>query len=218
MPTTPLLTIDLLHDVLTELGTLARAEGKVIEVAIYGGSALMLASNFRIATRDVDAVADDDGQRVIERLAATIAARRGWPPAWLNDQVYPFLSEMVDGLDDHHSLYRSYPSEHEPGLRVFVPTAEYLLAMKLMAMRIHSADDAKDRTDILNLLAIVGLGTSVEAMKFLEAFYPQARVSLKVIAGLDELFARADTTRDANSEDSPHVAPAYLGRGRTPRT
>jgi hypothetical protein len=43
VPIHPLFTIDLLHDALTELGSLARAEGKVIEIAIYGGSALMLA-------------------------------------------------------------------------------------------------------------------------------------------------------------------------------
>ena len=193
MPAHPLLTVELLHDVLHELGGLARGEGKVIEVAIYGGSALMLASNFRVSTRDVDAVADDDGQRVIERLAGLIAARRGWPPDWLNDQVYPFLSELVDGLDNHHRLYRSYPSEHEPGLRVFVPSAEYLLAMKLMAMRIPDLDGSMD---------------------FLEAFYPQARVSQTVVAGLDEMFAKDDTGPKAAAEDGLHVAPQYLGRGR----
>jgi hypothetical protein len=101
---------------------------------------------------------------------------------------------------------------------VFVPTAEYLLAMKLMAMRIHDADDAKDRQDIANLLAIVGLETAAEAMHFLAAFYPDARVSQKVIAGLDELFGNADTARvagpEANREHRPHAAPTYLGRGR----
>ncbi len=101
---------------MTELGTLARDEGKVIDVAIYGGAALMLVSNFRISTRDVDAVADDEGQQVIERLAAGIAARSGRPPDWLNDQVFPFLSNAVGGLETHHRFHKSYPTEHEPGL------------------------------------------------------------------------------------------------------
>lgn len=212
MPSKPLLTVETLHDALMELGTLARAEGKVIELAIYGGSALMLASNFRVSTRDVDAVADADGQRVIERLAATIAERRGWSPDWLNDQVYPFLSDAVDGLDQHHSLFRSYPSEHEPGVRAFVPTPEYILAMKLMAMRISAGSDGKDRADILNLISIVGLQSAAEAMQFVSAFYPEARVSQKVVLGLDELFA----SRAFPEENRPDVAPAYLGRGRTP--
>lgn len=48
-----------LHDAFMELGSRARREGKVIDLAIYGGgSALMLASNFRVATQAVDAVAE----------------------------------------------------------------------------------------------------------------------------------------------------------------
>ena len=72
MPTSPNLTVELLKDALTELAMLARDEGKVVDLAIYGGAALMLVSNFRITTKDVDAVADDDGQRVVERLAGVI--------------------------------------------------------------------------------------------------------------------------------------------------
>jgi hypothetical protein len=202
----PVLTVELLHDALSELGVLARAEGKVIEVAIYGGSALMLASNFRVSTRDVDAVADDDGQRLIERLAAAIAARRGWSPDWLNDQVYPFLSDKVEGHAEHHLLLRSYPSEHEPGIRVFVPTAEYILAMKLIAMRIGPTHGSKDRNDILNLLEVVGIRAQDEALEFVSVFYPEARTSQHVLRGLAELF-------DAMEEQSD-VAPTYLGRGR----
>ena len=61
-----MLTVQDLHDAFMELGTHARREGKVIDLAVYGGSALMLASNFRVATEDVDAVVDGD-QRIIAR-------------------------------------------------------------------------------------------------------------------------------------------------------
>jgi hypothetical protein len=47
-----MLTAQDLHDAFMELGARARHEGKVIDLAIYGGSALLLASNFRIATQD----------------------------------------------------------------------------------------------------------------------------------------------------------------------
>ena len=46
-----MLTATDLHDALMELGTRVRHEGKVIDLAIYGGSALMLASNFRVRLR-----------------------------------------------------------------------------------------------------------------------------------------------------------------------
>lgn len=42
-----MLTAQDLHEAFMELGAQARHEGKVIDLAIYGGSALMLASNFR---------------------------------------------------------------------------------------------------------------------------------------------------------------------------
>lgn len=205
----PNLTASLLEDVLTELALLARDEGKVIDLAIYGGAALCLVSNFRIATRDLDAVADDDGQRVIERLARIVAHRRSWSPDWLNDDVFPYLSDNVSGLGEHHNFVRSYPCEHEPGLRIFVPTAEYILAMKLMAMRIDDSSAKKDRNDIVNLMAIVGLSTSQEALSFLTAFYPEAKVNAKVALGLDELFRSGDVPKEDKGDD---VAPAYLGR------
>jgi hypothetical protein len=211
MTVEPTLDKATLEDVLNELALLARADGKVIEVAIYGGAALTLVSNFRITTRDVDAVADDDGQQLIERYATVIAARRGWPENWLNDQVFPFLSDKIDGLATHHDYVRSFPSEHEPGLRVFVPTAEYLLAMKLMAMRIGADGDAKDRADILGLLPIVGLLDGDATMAFLSSFYPEAQKSAKVARGIDELFA---TPTGVDHTDV--LAPRYLGRSGPP--
>ena len=68
-----MLTAQDLHDAFMELGGLARREGKVIDLAVYGGSALMLASNFRVATQDVDAVVEGD-QRTITRLAEAIGS------------------------------------------------------------------------------------------------------------------------------------------------
>jgi hypothetical protein len=38
------------------LGAFAAADGIVIDLAVYGGSAIALAWGFRVATRDVDAV------------------------------------------------------------------------------------------------------------------------------------------------------------------
>ena len=89
-----------LADALDELGQIAHEAGRVIDVAVYGGSCLMLVSNFRIATADVDAVAATD-QGFLDSAAQTIAARRGWPRDWLNDGVRSYLSPAVEGFAQH---------------------------------------------------------------------------------------------------------------------
>jgi hypothetical protein len=204
-----MLTAQDLHDAFLELGTRAQREGKVIDLAIYGGSALMLASNFRIATQDVDAVAEGN-QDTIARLAEDIARARNWPSDWLNDGVRTYLSPNVRGLQEHHALLRAYPSEQEPGLRVFVPSPEYMLAMKLMAMRIDPTGDKSDMADILNLLDIVGLTTLEDVIDFAASFYPEAKISGRLRLGIRELWR----SKDNPAQEGCHATPSYLGRGR----
>ena len=204
-----MLTAQDLHDAFMELGAQARREGKVIDLAVYGGSALMLASNFRVATEDVDAVVEGD-QRTITRLADDIARTRGWSRDWLNDGVRTYLSPQVDGLAAHHTLFRTYPSEQEPGLRVFVPSPEYLLAMKLMAMRIDPAAGTSDLVDIINLMDVVGLKTPEEALDFAATFYPEARISARLHLGIRALWRM----KDHQTQEGRYGAPTYLGRGR----
>jgi len=205
-----MLTVQDLDDAFTQLGALARSEGKVIDLAVYGGSALMLASNFRVATQDVDAVVEGDQGTVI-RLAEEVARSRGWAADWLNDGVRTFLSPNVDGLAEHHELFRAYPSEQEPGLRVFVPSPEYMLAMKLMAMRLDPAGGKSDLADIVNLMEVVGLTTPEQTLDFAASFYPEAKISARLHLGIRELWRRRENLR----QEGQHGTPRYLGRGRT---
>ena len=45
---------DALLDAFDRIGRAAVGAGTKLQIAVYGGSALMLASNFRFATEDVD--------------------------------------------------------------------------------------------------------------------------------------------------------------------
>ena len=161
-----------LEGVFHELGRRAAAESLLIDIAVYGGSALILASNFRISTADVDAVATFD-QADVNRLAEQIAKERGWPLDWLNDGVRTYLSPVIEGTETQHSLFRSYPDEVSPGLRVFVPTPEYMLAMKLSALRVGVDQMGKDRDDLKNLLTLCGIKTPEAALEFAAQFYPE---------------------------------------------
>ncbi len=205
-----MLTARDLHEAFLELGSRAQREGKVIDLAIYDGSALMLAANFRVSTQDVDAVVEGN-QETIVRLAEDIARTRNWPSDWLNDGVRTYLSPQVNGIQEHHALLRAYPSEQEPGLRVFVPSPEYLLAMKLMAMRIDPAGDKSDVADILNLLDVVGFTTQEEVIDFAASFYPEAKISARLRLGIRELWRAKDNL----TQEGRHATPSYLGRGRS---
>jgi hypothetical protein len=199
-------TREQLGEALSELGQIAYDAGRIIDLAIYGGSCLMLVSNFRFASADVDAVATED-QRFIDSAAQTIAARHGWPRDWLNDGVRTYLSPHVDGLQQH-ALFRTYPSEGTPGLRVFVPTAEYMLAMKLMALRLDGRSGQNDLEDIVNLMQVAGMKEKGDILRFASQFYPEAATSGKLRLAVDHLW----NEYNRRLERPTHEAPQYLGR------
>jgi hypothetical protein len=167
-----------------ELGQRAFDEGKTIEIAIYGGSALMLTYDWRLATKDVDAVFEADRQTV-RRLAADIAEAHGWSSDWLNDGVKGFLSARDS---EAKSLLGTYPSDAAPGLRVMVANPAYLFAMKCRAMRIGGMEASADVDDIRQLAAELGVTTAQAALDLLARFYPAQLIEAKVRFGLEEIF------------------------------
>ncbi|HEX5326512.1 MAG TPA: hypothetical protein VFW75_07565, partial [Acetobacteraceae bacterium] len=157
-----------LEAALHELGRRSSAECKTIEIAIYDGSALMLTYAWRVATRDVDAVFEAD-RETVRRLAGQIAEERGWDRDWLNDGVKGFLSPADPASK---TLFRTYPSEQEPGLRVLLACPRYLFAMKCRAMRIGGAETGSDVDDVRHLAAEIGITNAQEALDLVARFYP----------------------------------------------
>ena len=168
------------------LTALTRDAGKTIEISVYGGSALLLTFDFRVATRDVDAVFNTDGA-FVRRAADRIAEEFGWPPGWINDGVKGFLS-LHDSDPAAKALFRSYPAETGPGLRVFVATPDYLFAMKGLAMRAGGADQGEDIEDIRKLGAILGVKSAADALAIVSRYYPEQRLPAKTRFGLEEIF------------------------------
>lgn len=65
-----------------------------------------------------------------------------------------------------------------PGLIVAVPTAEYLLALKLKAARITDPLRGEaERLDILNLMRVLGISTADEAIAVLGRYFPVSAAS-----------------------------------------
>jgi hypothetical protein len=187
----------MLVDAFHELGSRAHAEGKTIEIAVYGGSALMLSYDWRLATRDVDAVFEADKQ-TIRRIAKQMADDHGWDADWLNDGVKGFLSTL-DNSPDAKRLFATYPSEASPGLRVMVASPAYLFAMKCRAMRVGDVEQNTDIDDIRQLAQEIGIHSAQEALDLVSEFYPGRVIEPKTWFGLEEIFSKLN---DSDSTDT----------------
>jgi hypothetical protein len=168
-----------LLDAFDRIGHAAIEAGTKLQIVVYGGSALMLASNFRFATEDVD-IADIGGDwpKWLTDVVATIALEKGWSDDWLNDGVVFHLSPLADRAKDHLE-FGTFPRDSSPpGLAVSVPTAEYLLALKLKAFRTQDTlRGDTERLDILNLMDVVGISTADQAIAVLGKYFPVSAAS-----------------------------------------
>ena len=158
------------------IGEAARANGTVLEIAVYGGSAMMLAGRFRFATENADIAAlADPWPDWLRAVVVAIATANGWDEDWLNDAVQVHLSPLADRATDHVE-FGSFPSTGEPGLRVHVPSAAYMLALKLKAIsRINDpARGPQETSDIRNLIRAVGVTDIDGAIAVLARYFPRS--------------------------------------------
>lgn len=167
---------DQLLDALDEVGRAAIAANARLDIAVFGGSALMLASNFRFSTEDLD-VAEIVAQWPpwLSDVVARIAERNDWSEHWLNEAVTFHLSPVANPADDLIP-YGTFPrrSEHT-GLTVSVPTARYMLALKLKALRVSdSAKGPSDIADVANLLHVLAITEVEPAIEILAEYFPKS--------------------------------------------
>jgi hypothetical protein len=166
-------------DAFDQIGRAAVLAGTKLQIAVYGGSALMLASNFRFATEAVDV---SELERPLPgwlpEVVHEIARKNLWQDDWFNDAVAFHLSSLADSAADHLE-FGTFPRDGtSPGLVVSVQSAEYLLAMKLKAVRVLDPVRGEvERLDILNLMQVVGISTAEEAIALLGRFFPVSAAS-----------------------------------------
>jgi hypothetical protein len=169
---------DALLDAFDQIGRAAVRAGKKLQIAVYGGSALMLASNFRFATEDVDvSELEHPLPDWLSAVVSEIARKNHWQDDWFNDGVVFHLSSLADRPD--HLEFGTFPRDSTPpGLVVSVPSAEYLLALKLKAARVTDPLRGEtERLDILNLMQVVGISTVEDAIALLGRYFPVSAAS-----------------------------------------
>lgn len=184
------LTAEKIELAFSMLGAKAIEDGRIVDLAVYGGSALALAYDLRQSTKDVDAVYERD-KDFIPKAVAAIAVELDLPEDWLNDAVKGYLSENEPG---NLIKFASYPSEANVGLRVFVPAPEYFFAMKCVDIRLGVGSN--DVEDVKKLALVCNIKSANEAIKIVESFYPGKRIPAKTSLALEEIFQSLDTNAE----------------------
>ncbi|WP_187361585.1 DUF6036 family nucleotidyltransferase [Phytoactinopolyspora mesophila] len=167
-----------------ELSDRLNTRGLHAQLFVVGGAAMALAYDQDRLTRDVDALFVP--APVVREIAEEISTAHGLEPDWLNDAAKGFLPG-----DDAHPV-TVFESET---LLVQVPSAEYLLAMKL-----HASRDERDLDDAATLFNRLGYSTAQDCIDLLTDTYPAPQLLPRHRYIAEDVAQRAEALR--TSQDS----------------
>jgi hypothetical protein len=138
-----------------------------IRILLVGGAFMLTQMHSMRMTNDVDVLLKDIDDpttsplyRVFKTAVRAVASRRQIPSTWMNDLIGDFLRDL--GTVPNGVLWRTYAV-----LEVYVPEAEYILALKLLAGR------QKDREDILLLCQQIHIQTRNQAQQLVDRYIPK---------------------------------------------
>lgn len=143
------------------------------EVGPLGGAVMYLVFQARDSTKDVDALFAPT--REIRDAALAVARAFGIPGDWLNDAAKGFV---VSSPPRTRVL-------DLPNLRVWAPTADYMLAMKCVSPRF----DTHDADDVAFLVRHLGLATPEEVFERITRYYPHGQVPPRTRFLVEELLS-----------------------------
>ena len=130
---------------------------------------------------DVDYMPVRGASAEINTLANEAATRMGWPEGILRDDVSIFAAEHPETIPQG-----DYPAGADSGgLRVFLATPEYLLAMKILSMR--SSLETQDCRDVWHLLDACEIKNGEDAKHLVEGFYPDQRIPTRNLRILEDI-------------------------------
>lgn len=161
-----------------------RGVGQPVRMLVIGGAFMLLQIHNRLTTDDVDVFFKDIEDTSISPLyqqckdaVRAIASRHHLKGNWLNDRMGDSLRET--GRVPPGTLWRTYGV-----LEVYLPPAEFILALKLMAGR------QKDRADILALCQELQIRDREQAQRLVDLYIPDKELQQlsELEDTLDEFF------------------------------
>lgn len=105
-------------------------------------------------------------------VTAAIADARGWSVDWLIEAVEFHLSALATREGDHREFGTFPRSDSDAGLVVYVASLQYMLALKLKAVRLlDPLKGGQEAQDIRNLMKAAGIETAEAAVAVLAKFF-----------------------------------------------
>jgi len=164
-----------IHRLFTLLNDELKSENISGELYVVGGAVMCLVYDARESTHDVDAFFKPATR--IRQAAIRVSAKINVAENWLNDSVKGYLTS-TGKFDDYLELSH---------LKVMCAQAEYLLAMKCLAMRI--GEEFHDLDDIRYLLRNLDISSYHQACEIIGRYYPLEQFPQKTRCALEELLA-----------------------------
>lgn len=170
-----MLNVSLIKNLFKALNKELAKKDIVGEVGICGGAVMCLVYHARPATKDIDAIFEPTKE--IRNASKRVAHQFGLDEYWLNDAVKGFFHADPPREDVFNMSH----------LRVWAPTADYILAMKCVSARF----DSLDKDDIKFLISYLKLTKPEEIFNIIAKYYPNNKVPAKTKFLIEEIMGGA---------------------------
>lgn len=179
-----MLSKEQINSYLQEIADSLRSKQIDGEIILCGGAVMTWYYESRDQTRDIDAAFSP--QSVIRDIAKDIALEDDLESDWLNDGAKGF----IDTTRMHFVTVMDLP-----GLKVKVPDAEAMLAMKLTSGRARG----RDREDALFLMKHLDVKSLNQVYEILEKNIHPSQLTAKVSFFAQEIYQKYEESRQPRS-------------------
>lgn len=190
-PDQPMSRADMLK-MFTKMGEIFAESGAYFEIAIYGGSAIMLSFDYRESTVDIDFMPVKGSAIEVSDVANQAAEALGLQQNILRDDVAMFVSETVK-----YNLFGEFP-KGTGNLRIFTAAPDYIFAMKMMSMR--NVLETQDVRDVWELADVCGITDVETAIDVLAQFYPEKKLPVRNKLILEDVFTAKKNNQKYSNE------------------
>ncbi len=144
------------------------------EIGLCGGAVMCLVFHSRKTTKDVDGIFQPT--QVIRKASEKVAKKFGLTKSWLNDAAKTYF-------------YTNPPRQSVmelSHLRIWAPSADYMLAMKCISARF----DTHDKEDVEFLINHLHLKSAPEVFKVICHYYPETQIPTKTKFFVEEILSK----------------------------